>query len=156
MSHYFYITPQEYAEAEMNGIDAFNLERRVHLLGWTKEEAKTKPLRVQNDRKKWAEVAKANGIKYATFMSRITIYGMTEEEAATKPLQNKKDAVKKMADTKRMIPKEWLEVAISNGINYHTFRARLKKGMDPHEAATKKLMTRSEIGHLGAKCYKAW
>lgn len=151
MSHYFYITPEEYKVAEANGIDAHNLERRIRSLGWDKEMSLTKPLEIKTNRRKWAEVALSNGIKYYTFMSRVNNYGMSEEEAANKPLQDKSECIKRLADNNRKIPKELVQIAESNGIKYHTLRARLKRGMDPHEAATKKLMTNVEIGQLGAR-----
>lgn len=147
----FYITPDEYAEAEMNGVDPHNLERRIRLLGWNKEKAISTPLERKTDRKEWAKIAGENGIKYQTFMSRINNYGMTEEEAATRPLQNRKQICEKLTANKTATPKEWLKVAIDNGINYHTFRARIRKGMDPAVAATQKLMTNSEAGKKGAK-----
>lgn len=89
MSHYFYITPEEYTEASMNGIDARTLNVRVRYLGWKKEKAMTVPVRERKNRKEWAEIAAGNGIKYSTFISRISKCGMSEEEAATKPLQDK-------------------------------------------------------------------
>ncbi|MFD2442913.1 hypothetical protein ACFSO7_02835 [Bacillus sp. CGMCC 1.16607] len=153
MSHYFYITPVEYAEAEMNGVDPHNLERRIRLLGWEKQKAISTPLGKITDRKAWTKIAAENGIKYQTFMSRINIYGMSVEEAATKPLQNRKLAAERASESNRVIPKDWLKIAIDNGINYHTFRDRLKKGMSPEEAATKKVMTRSECGRKGAESY---
>ena len=48
----YYITPEEYEEAERNGVDAFNLERRIRLLGWNKQRAINTPLRKITNRKK--------------------------------------------------------------------------------------------------------
>jgi len=39
VSHYFYITPEEYQIAEQNGISAATLEARVRSLAWKKERA---------------------------------------------------------------------------------------------------------------------
>jgi hypothetical protein len=151
MSHYFYITPEEYEQAEKNGVDAFNLERRVRLLGWNKEKAINTPKEPHTDRSYWSEVAKRNGIKYQTFMSRIR-RGWDEEKAATTPLQFKRfDGI---YEPNRIIPKEILRLAEKNGIKYHTLRMGIKRGMDPYEAATKPLMTKSAAGKLGAKAYE--
>ena len=154
MSHYFYITPEEYAEAAKNGVDENRLEVRIRQYGWSKERAINEPMREYRDRRRWAKIAESNGISYQTFMSRINIMGMSEEVAATKPLQDKRKAVKHMADRKRQIPLELRALAESNGIAYPTLRARLKTGMDPHEAATKPLMTKKEIGVMGARRYE--
>lgn len=152
MGHYFYITPQEYEEAERNGVDPFNLERRIHLLGWEKEKAINTPLGAITDRSQWSEVAKSNGIKYNTFMNRVNNLKWSEERAATTPVISKSKQVENMNQKKkRVVPKDLMVLAESNGINYHTLRERLRKGMDPEKAATMPLMTRSEIGKLGAK-----
>jgi hypothetical protein len=41
----WYITPEEYEEAEKNGISRDTLEHRVRYLAWNKEDAVNKPLR---------------------------------------------------------------------------------------------------------------
>jgi hypothetical protein len=155
MSHYFYITPNEYAEAEKNGVDPFNLERRIHLLGWDKKKAIQTPLGKITNRKYWAKIAKQNGIKYQTFMNRVNNHGWDEGKAATTPVISKQKQVENMnRKKKRVIPKEILSLAESNGIAYYTLRKRIKKGMDPVEAATQPLMTYSESGRLGAMAYE--
>lgn len=154
MTHSFYITPNEYKKAESLGIDAFNLERRVRLLGWTKEKAISTPLRKVTNRKHWAQIAESNGINYNTFMSRINIYGMSEEEAATKPLQNRKKQAAINTEIIRKFPKEYVQLAEQNGITYHTFRARVLKGWSLNDAATRPKLSNSECGKLGAKAYE--
>ncbi len=151
MSHYFYITPEEYAEAEKVGVDPQSLDRRVRELGWKKEKAMTTPLGKITNRKKWAKVAEQNGIKYQTFMNRVNNWGWDEERAATEPLQDRaktaRDAAKNRKD--RITNTSLVKKAEQNGISYHTYRARIKKGMDPEKAATTPLMSRSETGKKG-------
>ena len=151
---HFYVTPEEYAQAEKNGVDSQSLDRRIRLLGWKKEKAISTPLRKQKDRTEWAAVAAENGIRYQTFMSRVLIYKMTEEEAATRPLQDKKQSALINAEKIRKLPKEWVEIARDHGIKYATFRDRVKKGMDYEKAATMPLMTKTEIGRKGAAAYE--
>jgi len=146
----YYITPEEYKQAEKNGVDPHNLERRIRLLGWNKEKAINTPLENHTDRRKWAQVAKKNGIGYRTFMSRITLYGYSEEEAETKPLQNRKKIALKNTENNRVFPKKYLLLAEENGISYHTFYSRIKKYKWSFEkAATHPIMSHSEAGKLG-------
>lgn len=157
MSNWFYITPEEYQRAAENGVDAFNLERRVRLLAWPKEKAIITPLRKLTDRKKWREIAEKNGIKYASFMSRINL-GWDEETAATKPLQTAEEnrAQALLATEKvRKIPREYIQLAAQNGIQSATLHLRIKKGMSFEEAATRPLMNRSQIGAKGAAALRA-
>jgi hypothetical protein len=147
----YYITPEEYEEASKNGIDSFNLERRIRLLGWNKKRAVTTPLRRQRNRSEWVEIAERNGIGYQTFMSRVNVYGWNEERAATQPLQDRKEAALKATEKIRVLPQQYLEMAQKNGISYHTFRARIKKGWDAERAATQPVATNKEAGNMGAK-----
>lgn len=150
MSHYFYITPEEYEEAERNGVDSFNLERRIRLLGWNKEKAIRTPLGKIKDRSHWAAVAKKNGIKYPTFMNRVRLGWDEKAAATTHPIPKSKQAEKMNKKKKRSIAKDIVQLAESNGIKYSTLRSRIRKGMDPLSAATKPIMTRQESGKLGA------
>ena len=158
MTHWFYITPEEYQRAESFGVDAFNLERRVRLLAWDKERAITEPLRSQNDRKAWADLAESNGIKYQTFMNRVLNLGWDEERAATTPVISKKDNIKKTnekRDKKRVIPTEIVRLAETNGISYQTLRARIKKqGIEPYVAATMSKKSMKEIQEMGKEAYE--
>ncbi|MFF2016243.1 hypothetical protein [Paenibacillus sp. NPDC058177] len=149
MSHWFYITPEEYEQAAAIGIDSENLNRRVRLLGWDKSRALTTPLGKMTDRKYWANVAKQNGIGYYTFMNRINNLGWDEEKAATTPLQDRKTAAAHATEKGRKFPVELLRLAEQNGIAYHTMRARINKGWDPQEAATMAVGSHSDAGKLG-------
>lgn len=145
----FYITPEEYEQAAANGIDPDNLSRRVRLLGWEKKKAINTPLQQNTNRKHWAKVAEENGIRYYTFMNRVNVWGWEEERAATEPLQDRRSAAAAGTEKIRKIPAEIIRLAEQNGIAYQTMRARIKKGWDPHEAATRPVATHSEAGKLG-------
>ena len=63
MENYFYITPEDYIEAERNGICKDTLETRVRKLGWSVKRAKTEKVRKKHRiSKELLEIAKANGI----------------------------------------------------------------------------------------------
>lgn len=70
------------------------------------------------------ETAAKNGITKGTLESRIRHYDWDREIAVTKPTQDNEKYV------------TWLPVAESNGIPRRTFYSRIRKGMEPVEAAT--------------------
>lgn len=151
----YYITPQEYESAASMPIEAENLNRRIRLLGWKKQKALTTPLRKLNNRRKWADIALENGIGYNTFMNRVNNHGYSEKRAATEHLQDRKAAAALATEKIRKIPRKLIELAESNGIAHTTLHARLKKGWDLNTAATRPLLTRSEIGRIGANNLQA-
>ncbi|MGO0058621.1 hypothetical protein ACTID9_00905 [Brevibacillus fluminis] len=152
MSHYFYITPDEYAEAAKNGVDSENLNRRVRLLGWPKDKAIQTPLRKLTDRRKWVEIAKRNGIGYSTFMNRVNNHGWGMERAATEPLQDRRAAAAEATEKIRKIPRKIIQLAEQNGIAYHTLHARvMRHGWDFERAATQPVMSHADIGRIGAR-----
>lgn len=147
MSYEFYITPQEYAEAERNGISRQVLSDRVRKLGWKKQRAMTTPARKMTKRKHWAEIAATNGINYSTFSTRVNTHGMSMEEAATRPLQDPREAIK-IADQYRhkRLPREWIEKAKENGISRKTLYQRITRyHWDIETAATKPPMSYQEM-----------
>lgn len=153
----FYITPEEYEQAASIGISAFNLERRIRLLGWPKKRALTTPMRKQKPRgfySKWAKIAEHNGIKYDSFMTRLH-NGWTPERAATKPLESAEEIRQnalRATEHARVHPEKYLRIAEKNGIPYHTFHRRVKhSGWDYERAATEPLWTRQQMGKLGAQ-----
>lgn len=154
MSHYFYITPEEYDSAATFGITSAMLDRRVRAQGWPKQRAMTTPPRKVTDRSSWSKVAEANGIAYKAFMSRIT-RGWSEERAATTPLPSEEDVklqALKATEHARVHPEHFLRLAESNGIPYATFQRRVKHYKWPYErAATEPIWSRQKIGRLGAK-----
>lgn len=151
----FYITPEEYEQAELNGVDRDNLSRRVRLLGWNKSRAINTPLGRITDRRKWVKIAAQNGIRYNTFMNRVNNWKWTNERAATQPLQDRRQAAAANTEKIRKFPTKYLRMAEQHGIPYHTFRMRvIKSGWTLEEAATKPIYTRSEIGRCGAKALR--
>lgn len=154
MGHYFYITPEEYALAEKNGIRPVMLDRRVREQGWPKERAMTTPPRKLTDRSRWWKVAEKNGLNYNTFMNRIKL-GWPEEKAATQPLRTEEELkvqALRATDHVRRYPEKYLRLAEENGIPYHTFQHRVKYcKWDMERAATEPIWTRQQIGKLGAQ-----
>ncbi|NWL89994.1 hypothetical protein DMN77_20805 [Paenibacillus sp. 79R4] len=157
MGHWFYITPEEYAEAAKHGIQPRTLDRRVREQGWNKEQAMTTPPRKQKPRgyyEPWAAVAEKNGVKYGAFMSRIRS-GMSPETAATKPLQTIEELRQSALDAAehtRVYPESYLRMAEENGIPYATFQYRVKYcKWDYERAATEPLWSRQQMGQLGAQ-----
>lgn len=157
MSHWFYITPEEYERAAAIGVDNQTIDRRVRELGWKKDRAITTPIRpIDKNRRYWRLIAEKNGIQFAAFHSRIT-RGWTDEEAATRPLQTQEDNRRQALQATekiRKIPKWCIDLAEQNGIAYHTMRMRIKKGWNLEEAATAPVMTKRESGKRGAKALR--
>ena len=91
----FYITPEEYAIAEKNGISKDTLNFRIRRMGWDKEKALTTKPRKYTDRKKQVEIAKANGISRATFYDRLSD-GWKVEDAYTVPVMSREKILEKM------------------------------------------------------------
>lgn len=139
----------------MNGVDPENLNRRVRLLGWKKEKAINTPLMSKIDRRKWVEIARKNGIGYNTFMNRVNNHGWSEERAATEPLQDRRAVAAFATEKIRIIPREYIELALKNGIAYYTLHARVTRhGWEFEKAATLPVMTKSELGKRGAKALR--
>lgn len=142
----FYITPEEYEQAASIGIRVPLLEVRIRTLGWTKERALTTPPHKKKDYGKWPQIAKENGIVYTTFQWRVNYRGWDYERAATEPLEDKAEHARHAYSHCRKYPLSILELAKQNGVQYQTFRYRVKHGMSLEEAATKPPMTMREIG----------
>lgn len=135
MENYFYITPEDYEEAERNGICKDTLETRVRKLGWNVRKAKTKEVRKKhNISKELLEIAKANGITRDTVTDRIR-NGWTVEEACTRP---------KKRGRQRKYPDWVYEEADKNGIRYSTVNHRVTDGWDLKKACTKPVMSVNE------------
>lgn len=148
MTHRFYVTPEEYEIAELNGISASVLEKRVRSLAWDVERAITEPIQKKKPRipKEIRERALQNGIGYQTLRDRIHKRGWDYERACTQALQNRSVQAKKAHEASRRYPKEILELVKVNGIHYDTFRHRVNEsGWDMYKAATTPTMTSSEI-----------
>ncbi|MNW46372.1 hypothetical protein D3C74_236640 [compost metagenome] len=158
MSHWFYITPEEYIEAKKIGVRPAMLDRRIREQGWTKQRAMTTPPRGLTDRRKWLRLARDNGIKKETFYSRVRNLGWSMERAAAQPLETPEEAREhalRATECARVLPKEYVQLAEQNGISYATFHNRLKNcGWELERAATEPLWTRQQMGRLGAQRLK--
>lgn len=154
MGHYFYVTPEEYAEAAKLGIRPTMLDRRIREQGWSKERAMTTPPRKITDRKHWAAIAEKNGISYDVFMSRVKI-GWSMERATTEPLQTleqKRVSAARARERSRVYPEKYLRMAERNGIAYATFQYRVRVGGWEYErAATEPIWTPQQRGRFGAQ-----
>jgi len=148
-----YISEEEYARAEANGITRTCLIQRIRKACWDREDALTRPMKPQRPRdslKQWRELAEKSGISKGTFWARVS-GGMSPEEAATMPKQSRQDIQWKRWASTRKTPAEFVRLAEKNGINTRTFHSRIHRGMDPQEAATRPPMSPQEAGSLGGK-----
>lgn len=153
MSHYFYITPEEYEEAAKNGVSANRLECRIRYEGWSKDRAIHTPPRKHKDRSKWVEIAKQNGISRQVFDNRLR-YGWSEEQAVTEPkwtTEQYRHQLKKQREAKRKYPVELIKKAENNGISYKTFLFRVSCGWSWERAATEPLVPNAEKGRRGLR-----
>ena len=119
-----YITPEDYAIAEANGIPAHRVAHRIQQNGWSKQRAITTPV---NDHllspkvRHYLEKALENGVHRNTFRNRLN-RGIAPEDAWK--TQKKSDMLK-----------PWVELALSNGIKYSTFFGRVNNYKWTYEEA---------------------
>ncbi|MBZ5212937.1 hypothetical protein LG208_13535 [Bacillus paralicheniformis] len=161
----YYISPEEFAKAEANGISKDTVVGRIRRQGWDKQRALSEPVRFA-DRSRFAadwaiygKVAERNGVSRAAF--RVRVYrGWSAEKAASTPKVEKKEQIKRMTErsprTKyRKFPEEVIKLAESNGIRYGTLRSRVtRNGWDMHIAATTPVMTQQEIQRKAVQAFK--
>lgn len=146
MSYEYYITPEEYAIAELNGISRSTLEYRIKNLAWKKEEALNKPPRRQcAEKKKWQIVGEENGITRFTFHQRI-LRGWDMEDAATTPTLSQKETLKRMNEKQhRIFTDEQLKRARSLGISNKRLHARtVTLGWSKERAISTPIMSNEE------------
>ena len=148
MSHYFYITPEEYEQAARNGVRPKLLEVRIRLLAWPKKKAINTPPHKKKPLKEWVELAEQNGICYSTLRKRVNQMGWDPIRAATQPLHDRKAQMKVAQKLSRKYPEAVLQQARKNGIRDATFYMRIKRGWDLETASTRPPMTKSEQGLL--------
>lgn len=126
----FKLTPQHMEIARNNGIGRCTVQSRVRQLGWTVQDAISRPIKRKenksNEYKKYASVAAKNGICISTYKWRVQ-QGMSIIEAATKSVN---------IHQHRRNDGEWIDRAISNGIQPVTYLARVRRGWTLQEAAT--------------------
>jgi hypothetical protein len=134
----YYITPDEYAEAEKNGISRKCLEHRIRGGAWAKKKAITAPKGAYIVRSHLNVVLKAYGISYKQFTGRIYC-GWDEWSAATVPIRNKeehRELALWLCELKRKYPREMIELAARNGISAGAFRYRVRSGWSYELAST--------------------
>ena len=136
MAYNYYVTPDQYDTATMNGISIGLVNWRVHDGAWKIERAISTPPRSKTPRTKWLEVAKQNGICRSTFTSRV-LKGMELEKAATKPLTTKAEILELSIVKHRVYPLYYVDLANRNGISKTTYVSRVRRGWKPQEAATR-------------------
>lgn len=89
------ITPEQYAQAEANGITRIQLWRRIYNYQWDMERAMSEPISEigKHERKskygEYAKIAEENGIPFKTFWARLNGLKWSPEKASTKPLQRR-------------------------------------------------------------------
>lgn len=117
-----YLSPEDIAIAEKNGISYAAVQQRFYRYGWSKERAMTQPMgrRLWNQYKD--ECLKL-GISCNYFFKRIR-NGMTPEEAANRP---KLSPGSKYKNLNPKITKEIIQEAEANGIAYPTLANRVYK-----------------------------
>ncbi|HHT7202590.1 MULTISPECIES: hypothetical protein [Bacillus] len=154
----FYITPEEYEIAELNGICKDALEYRVRSGGWDKDKAIAEPIKDKGE--EWLsikEIALSNGIARKTFTRRRKL-GWNIEDSYSIPPLSREECIKRATDIrkkKRVFTDEELKAADNNGINRGTLYSRHKKLKWPREQAiSRETLTKSECGKLGATFYR--
>jgi hypothetical protein len=81
----YYLTDEDYALAEANGIPKKNVYARYYMDGWNRERAITEPILKRNPIwPQYRDLCKKNGIAHRTFFARVQ-KGMDYERAATMP-----------------------------------------------------------------------
>lgn len=93
-----YITPEQYEEAEENGVSAVSLYRRVYQ-GWELQRAIDTPVNKKvlfatKEMKPFIKTAEENGISLGTFRRRVRNSGYSPERASTEPLMTVQEATK--------------------------------------------------------------
>ncbi|MCY7576165.1 hypothetical protein [Bacillus pumilus] len=161
----FYITPEEFAQAEENGICKDTLIGRIRRYGWSKQRALTEPVKFQDRERgrvewsKWGEIAEKNGVSRSIFTGRLRL-GWDSEKAANTPRIDPHEHAKRLSEfsprtKRRKFSDDLVKLAESNGISYSTLQNRVtKKGWDPHTAATTPVMSLREVQKKGREVFR--
>jgi hypothetical protein len=142
----YYITPEEYEEAERNGISKELLENRIRNMYWDKRRAITQPKRPRNIilTKEQCKTARENGISSKLIYSRTKQLNWSIEKAITTPIATKTEVLRNLALKRQKHSNKYLEIAIKNGIAPQLFRNRIYFGWSEEDAATIKPIPRSQ------------
>lgn len=134
----YYITPEEYIQAELMGISHEHLNRRIRGFAWDKKRAINTPVKIYKDRSAITIVARDSHIPYKNLMARIYL-GWDEVRASTTPVRDKKwksENGRRISALNRKYPLEYITLAKENGIPYSSFTRRMRAGWDIHRAST--------------------
>lgn len=91
-----FITSEQYAIGEANGINRENVWQRVNNSGWSIEKAISEPVLPKGNYKReskygiYAKIAEENGVPFKTFCARINNLGWELMKAARTPIRNKR------------------------------------------------------------------
>ncbi len=135
MDYSWYISPEEYTQAEKNGICRKTLEGRIRQGGWSKRKAINTPIRgYQTWSEKLIETLKENNIPFTTFASRVYGLKWDRKKAATTPVRKLNRKVKNTTTQESF--KTYSKIAQENGIHANTFKSRVHLGWSMEEAST--------------------
>ncbi|WP_024294979.1 hypothetical protein [Lacrimispora indolis] len=136
-----YVSPDDYINAAKSGICRQTVNSRI-AMGWKAKDAISAPVMATSEEYKiYKQLAEKNGIGANTYKRR-TQRGWTLEAAAVTPLVSRAESIERTRKTRqRVIPKDLVIQAESNGICYHTLYSRLQMGIPADQAATKPVVT---------------
>lgn len=148
----YFITEEDFATAEKNGISRKNVTQRVDLYNMDVDKAITKPVKKKNTYDpKMLELAEKNGLLHI-FRPRVNSGNFTEYQAATEPLNTASQAGKKGRKNVRKFTDEHLRIMKENGISPGTARQRISVyNMSLEVAITRPLSRRGNQKNIGGK-----
>lgn len=136
----YYITPEDYARAEKNGISKTTLESRVRCSGWNIEKAITKPVtKRQPVPQELIQEGLKRGLSKQCILTRF-YKGLSPAECIAP------------SKVKRILKSDWIRRAKNNGVCYDTLRYRILEGWDVEKAITTPPLNfyeRSKLAVLG-------
>lgn len=138
----FYITPEQYIEAEKNGIAKTTLIARVRNYGWDIERAVNEPVRQIIRTEEIKERLKEKGLNSNTFKSRLRRGWSIDKAIETTTDFNFKELNRREA---KFLTKQNDKIRIKNGIGRSTFYARVRSGWSIERALNTPTMTRKEV-----------
>lgn len=134
----YYVTPEEYEQAEIHVISACLVNARIRNLAWSKKRAITTPPRQQKCRKELYKAAQKHGISRHQLIKRLS-RGWDERRASTTPICNaamRRQIGLRLCERNRKYPTEMIKLAENNGISYQCLLYRLNHGWDVDRATT--------------------
>lgn len=133
----YYITPEEYAIAEKNGISRERVNNRVRSLGWDVEKAITTPVKNYSVWREWKGIAEKNGVRHKVFYSRIKKLGWIPLKAATTPVRKCDAGAMRHARKfrKGFFSEQELAIMRENGIKWDTAYKRVVRRLWDRERA---------------------